>query len=431
MSSAEASTSAIAFTRASQLLTLAGSPAARAGAAARELGLIERGTLVIAAGRIAWTGPHDEFVALQARGELPGLGRVEHVHDCEGQVILPAFVDPHTHLVWAGHRRDELEQRLAGADYEHIFAAGGGILSSVRQTRAASEDALFEQSARRIARMRACGTTSFEIKSGYGLDLETELRQLRVARRLASELGVRIKTTCLAAHALPAEARAGDEARRRFLDAIVDTILPAVVAEGLADYADVFCERGAFTKAESARVLECAAALGLGLRVHAHEFDHSGGVELAAELRAKSADHLLVLDDRERGLLREAGVVAVLLPGTSLVLGKPFADGRALIEAEVPVAIATDCNPGSCALENLAMVLGLACYGCKLSPAEAIMAATHNAAVSLELADEVGRLEPGMSADFSIVDSEDYRDLVYHAGSPLVREVWSRGERVH
>ncbi len=423
-------TNSIAFTRASQLLTLAGPSTPRAGAAARELGLIERGTLVIANDRIAWAGPHDEFVALHARGELPGVGQADEIFDCADQVIMPAFVDPHTHLVWAGHRRDELEQRLAGADYEHIFAAGGGILSSVRQTRAASEDALFEQSARRIARMRACGTTSFEIKSGYGLDLETELRQLRVARRLASELGVRIKTTCLAAHALPAEARGSEDVRARFLATIVDTILPAVVAEGLADYADVFCERGAFTKAESARVLEAAAALGLGLRVHAHEFDHSGGVELAAELRAKSADHLLVLDDRERALLREAGVVAVLLPGTSLVLGKPYADGRALIEAGVPVAIATDCNPGSCALENLAMVLGLACYGCKLSPAEAIMAATHNAAASLELADEVGRLAPGMSADFLVVAAEDYRELVYHAGSPLVREVWSRGERV-
>lgn len=423
--------SSLALTRASQLLTLAGSPLPRTGAAARELGIVEQGTIVIAGERIVWTGPHAEFVALQERGELPEVGRAATIHDCAGQLIMPAFVDPHTHLVWAGHRRDELEQRLAGADYEHIFAAGGGILSSVRQTRAASDDELFEQSRRRIERMRACGTTSFEIKSGYGLELDTELRQLRVARRLASELGVRIKTTCLAAHALPAEARGSDEARARFLDTIVDAILPAVVAEGLADYADVFCERGAFTKAESARVLDKARALGLGLRVHAHEFDHSGGVELAAELRALSADHLLVLDDRERALLRDAGVTAVLLPGTSLVLGKPYADGRALIDAGVAVAIATDCNPGSCALENLAMVLGLACYGCKLSPAEAIVAATHNAAASLELSDEVGRLEAGMSADLLVVASEDYRELVYHAGSPLVREVWSRGVRVH
>ncbi|MFV8751973.1 imidazolonepropionase [Nannocystaceae bacterium ST9] len=421
----------LAFTRAAQVLTLAGSPLPRSGQAGRELGIIEQGSVVIDEGRIVWVGPHAEFVALHERGELPEVGRADAIHDCAGKVVMPAFVDPHTHLVWAGDRRDELELRLAGTDYEHIFAAGGGILSSVRQTRAASDQELFEQSLRRIERMQACGTTSFEIKSGYGLDLETELRQLRVARRLRDEVGVRIKTTCLAAHALPAEARGSDEARARFVDAVVETILPAVVAEGLADYADVFCERGAFTKQESGRVLAKAAALGLGLRVHAHEFDHSGGVELAAELRAKSADHLLVLDDRERKLLHDAGVVAVLLPGTSLVLGKPFADGRALIEAGVAVAIATDCNPGSCAFENLAMVVGLACYGCKLSPAEAIVAATHNAAASLDLADEVGRLEPGMSADLLVLATSDYRDLVYHAGSPLVREVYSRGRRLH
>ena len=423
--------SSIALTRASQLLTLAGSPLPRSGKASRELGILEHASLVIADDHIAWVGPHSEFVALHERGELPEVGRAQTIHDCAGKVVMPAFVDPHTHLVWGGDRLDELEQRLAGADYEHIFAAGGGILSSVRQTRGASEQELFEQSLRRIQRMQACGTTSFEIKSGYGLELETELRQLRVARRLRDEAGVRIKATCMVAHALPAEARGSDEARARCLDSIVDTILPAVAAEGLADYADVFCERGAFTKAESARVLGKAAALGLGLRIHAHEFDHSGGVELAAELRAKSADHLLVLDERERGLLRDAGVVAVLLPGTSLVLGKPYADGRALIDAGVAVAIATDCNPGSCALENLAMVLGLACYGCKLSVAEAIVAATHNAAASLDLADQVGRLEPGMSADLLVLATSDHRDLVYHAGSPLIREVYSRGRRLH
>jgi imidazolonepropionase len=202
------------------------------------------------------------------------------------------------------------------------------------------------------------------------------------------------------------------------------------VAEGLADYADVFCDRGALSKAEAAQVLDRALALGLELRVHANEFGHTGGAELAAERRAKSADHLLYLDDRERAALREAGVVATLLPGTSLVLGKPYADARALVEAGVAIAVASDCNPGSCALENLAMVLALACYGCKLTPAEAIVAATHNAAASLGLADEVGRIITGLSADLLILATDDYRDLVYHAGSPLIREVWSRGRQV-
>lgn len=425
--------SVIALTRAAQVLTLDGPAIPRSGPAMSELGIIEEGTVVFeqSEGEILWVGPHAEFTKrLESGGGSFGGERVTTIHDCAGEVIMPALVDPHTHLVWAGDRRDELELRLAGADYEEIFAAGGGILSSVRQTRAISENQLYEQSLTRIERMRACGATSFEIKSGYGLELEAELRQLRVARRLRDEAGFRVKTTCLAAHAIPEEARGSREARARFIDEICDTILPAVVEEKLADYADVFCDRGAFSKQEAARVLDRAHGLGLKLRVHANEFGHTGGAELAAEFRAASADHLLYLSDEERRALRDAGVVATLLPGTSLVLGKPYADGRALVEAGVAVAVATDCNPGSCALENLAMVLGLACYGCHLSPAEAVVAATHNAAASLDLANEVGRIEAGMSADLLVLSTSDYRDLVYHAGSPLVREVWSAGHRI-
>ena len=423
----------VALTRAAQLLTLAGDAAPRAGAAQAELGLLEDATLVFdpataeaGSGRITWVGPHAEFVALHEAGELA----VETIHDCAGMVVMPALVDPHTHLVWAGHRRDELELRLRGADYEQIFAAGGGILSSVRQTKAASEDELYAQSLRRIERMRATGTTTFEIKSGYGLELEVELRQLRVAKRLRDEAGIRIKITCLAAHAFPERARGSDAARAAYVDEITEVILPAVVAEGLADYADVFCDRGAFTPEESAKVLGKARALGLGLRVHANELGPTGGAALAAELRASSADHLLYLDDADRRALRDGGVVATLLPGTSLVLGKAHADGRALVEAGVPVAVASDCNPGSCAIESLALVLALACYGCRLTPAEAVVAVTHNTAASLGLSHDVGRLAPGLSADLLLLATDDYRDLVYHAGSPLVREVWSRGRRV-
>lgn len=417
----------VALTRAAQLLTLAGDAAPRAGAAQAELGMLEQATIVFDEAGISWIGPHAAFTRLHEAGQLP----VDTIHDCAGSVIMPALVDSHTHLVWAGHRRDELELRLGGADYEQIFAAGGGILSSVRQTQATSEQQLYEQSLRRIERMRACGTTSFEIKSGYGLELELELRQLRVAKRLRDEAGFRIKITCLAAHAFPERARRSEAARAAYVEEICEQILPAVVAEGLADYADVFCDRGAFSKQEAAKVLDKARALGLSLRLHANEFGHTGGAELAAELGAKSADHLLYLSDDERAALRDAGVVATLLPGTSLVLGKPHANGRALIDAGVAVAVASDCNPGSCAIENLAMVLALACYGCKLTPAEAVVACTHNAAASLDLAEQVGRLEVGLSADLLVLDTDDYRDLVYHAGSPLVREVWSRGHRVH
>ncbi|MEZ4448938.1 MAG: imidazolonepropionase [Nannocystaceae bacterium] len=414
----------VVLAEARQLLTLADGPAgARGGPDQGALGLREGHSVVIRGDRIAWVGPHAEVDrAIEAGEEI-------EVHDCRDKVLLPGFVDSHTHLVWGGDRRDEMEQRIAGADYEAIFAAGGGILSSVRQTRARDEDELHAEALRRALRMRACGTTTFEIKSGYGLDLETELRQLRAAARLRAD-GLRVKTTCLAAHALPAEMRALADGRERFVDEVCAVILPAIAEAGLATFCDVFCDRGAFTPGEGRRILARARALGMTPRVHANEFGHTGGALLAAEIGAASADHLLFLDDGERRALRDAGVVATLLPGTSLVLHKPFADGRALIDDGVPVAVATDCNPGSCAIESLALALALACHGCRLSPAEAVCAVTHNAAASLGLADEVGRVAPGMVADLQLLATDDYRDLVYHAGSPLVAAVFQGGVRV-
>jgi imidazolonepropionase len=404
------------------VLTLAGPPGPRAGKAMAELGRIEHGSVVVdRKGTIAWVGPHRDLPHGYAACERIAL---------RGKTIMPALVDPHTHLVWGGDRKDEMELRLGGADYEHIFAAGGGILSSVRQTRSLGEDQLYMQSRARAERMRRSGTTTFEIKSGYGLDLATELAQLRVARRLANDAGFRVRTTCLAAHAIPAEARGSAESRAAYIASICDEILPAVAREQLADYADVFCDRGAFDVDESRRVLSAARALGLGLRVHANELGPTGGAALAAELHASSADHLLYLDDDDRARLRDAGVVATLLPGTSLVLGKPFANGRALVDAGVAVAVATDCNPGSCAFENLAMVLAIACYGCRLSPAEAVCAATHNAAASLGLDHRVGSLQAGHRADLLVLATDDVRDLVYHAGSPLIEQVWQDGVRV-
>lgn len=408
----------VLFENAAQVLTLSGAPAPRRGLAMNELGILEDASVLVRDGVVQWVGTD-----LSA---APDGASNANVIDCRSRVLMPGLVDSHTHLVWAGHRRDELELRLAGADYEAIFATGGGILSSVRSTREASYDELYEQSLRRIQRMRRCGTTTFEIKSGYGLDLETEQKQLRVARRLGDE-GFRIKTTCLAAHAVPEEAKGSESARATFIRDICERILPAITKEGLADFCDVFCDRGAFTIGEAREVLTAASALGLELRVHANEFGHTGGAVLAAEMGARSADHLLHLDAHETELLRETGVVATLLPGTSLVLGKPFADGRALVDAGLAVAVASDCNPGSCAFENLAMVLALACYGCKLSPAEAICAVTHNAAAGLGISDQVGRIEEGLAADLLLLGTDDYRDLVYHAGSPLIDEVFVAG----
>ncbi len=409
--------------RASAVLTLAGDFGPRRGAAMSDLRIIEDGSIAVTdEGTIAWVGPAND---------VPSSLRRSDVVDCSGDTLMPAFVDSHTHLVWGGDRKDEMELRLGGADYEEIFAAGGGILSSVRQTRALTEDELYLEALARISRMRRAGTTTFEVKSGYGLDLDTELKQLRVVRRLRDEGGFRVTATCLAAHAIPEESRGSDADRAAFISRVVEEILPAVVREGLADSCDVFCDRGAFTPEESRRVLEKGLELGLELRVHANEFGHTGGALLAAELGAASADHLLALNAEERAALRDAGVVATLLPGTSLVLGKPFADGRALIADGVPVAIASDCNPGSCAIESIAVVLGLACYGNRLSPAEAICAATHNAAASMGLDDQVGSLKAGRQADIIRLATSDYRDLVYHVGSPLIHSVYQAGTRIY
>ncbi len=409
--------------RAARIATLQapGGATARAGGAMSELGLIEDASVLIEGDRVAWVGPDAQLTAER-------VGEAEEI-DCRGKAIVPAFVDSHTHLVWGGDRKDEMEMRLAGADYEAIFAAGGGIHSSVRQTRAATEDELFSAALARALRMRQAGTTTIEIKSGYGLELETELRQLRAAARLR-DVGFRIRTTCLAAHAIPPEVADDPAARTAFIATITDEILPSVVEQGLADYADVFCERGVFTPDETRTILGKAKALGLGVRVHANEFGSTGGAMVAAELGAASADHLLVLEPEERRALREAGVVATLLPGTSLVLAKPFADGRGMIDDGLAVAVATDCNPGSCPLESLSVVMGLAAHGCRLSPAEALCAVTHNAAAALGLADTVGRVEAGLDADLLVLATDDLRDLVYHAGSPLIAEVVARGQLV-
>jgi imidazolonepropionase len=371
-------------------------------------------------GWIRWVGP---------AADAPTVSDGERV-DCRGRAVIPGLVDAHTHLVWGGHRRDELELRLRGADYEAIFAAGGGILASVRATRAASDDELHAATRRRLERMRACGTTTCEIKSGYGLDLETELRQLRIVRRLEREDGFQCVATCLAAHAVPAELRDVPQGADRWVAQICEEILPAVVAQDLARWCDVFCDRGAFDPAQSRKILEHARRLGLGVRLHANELGPTGGARLAADLGAASADHLLAIDAEDRAALAAAGVCATLLPGTSLVLGKPWADGRALVDAGVPVVVASDCNPGSCGLESLALVLALACYGNRLTPAEALCAATHNAAASLRLDHLVGRIEPGLRADLVVLDTDDWRDLVAHAGSPLASLVIQGGRIV-
>jgi imidazolonepropionase len=372
-------------------------------------------------GRIVFVGPEDERV--RRFGELPGTERL----DGRGGTLVPGFVDPHTHLPWAGSREEEFAARLAGATYQEIAAAGGGILSSVAATRRAGEDELAAATLRRLDLMLAHGTTTAEAKSGYGLTLDDELKQLRALRWAAAAHPVELVPTLLAAHEVPAEHRAD---RGRYLDLVCEEIIPAAAAEGLARFCDVFCEHGVFSADESRRVLAAGARHGLAPRLHADEFVDSGGAELAGELGALSADHLIAVSPAGIAALARSGVTAVLLPGTSFFLMKHrYAPARRLIEAGVPVALATDCNPGSSYTESMPMVLVLAVFELGLSIEESLTAATLNAACCLGLGGEIGSIEEGKRADLALLDAPNLLHLAYHYGvNPVVGVV--KGGRV-
>jgi len=394
---------------AGQLLTLAG-PSPRRGPGMGDLGVVRDGAVAVRDGRVAATG---------STGELGARFEAEQELDAGGRVVLPAFVDPHTHVVYAGNRIDEFEMRLRGATYQEIMAAGGGIMSTVRATRAAGDQELLSQSAARLARMRAQGTATVEVKSGYGLDVEAELRMLRLVPELARLSGLRLVPTFLGAHAVPAEYAGRAD---RYVDLVVDEMLPRVV--GLAEYCDVFCDEGAFTLAQAERILRRARALGLGLKVHADEFASLGAAELALELGATSADHLMVTPAATRARLACSNTAAVLLPATSFGLkSSRYADGRAWVDAGAVVALATDCNPGTAPLESMPFAIALACRMMGLTPAEAVTAATLNAAYAVGRAGQVGSLEPGKAADIVILDADDYRELAYRFGGNLVHRV--------
>jgi imidazolonepropionase len=349
--------------------------------------------------------------------------------DASGKTLIPGLVDAHTHPVWAGDRAEEIGRRLAGESYAAIAAEGGGILATVRATRAASDAELAGALSRRFRTMLAHGTTTVEAKSGYGLTVADELRALRLLARFANaDSAPRAVPTLLAAHEIPPEYanRRGDWVR-----AIVEEILPLVAREGLARYCDVFCEEGVYTVAETKRILSAAKAAGLGLRVHADELARSGGSLVAAELSAASADHLLCIGDAEIAALASSGTVAVLLPGTAWWMKKPPAPARLLIAAGVPVAVASDANPGTCCTESLAAIAAHACLDTGLTVEEALTGMTLNAAVSLGLASEIGSLEAGKRADIVVLDAPDDRHLVYHWGVNLVAAVVSRGRVVH
>ncbi|MCL4837322.1 MAG: imidazolonepropionase [Thermoanaerobaculia bacterium] len=373
-------------------------------------------------GSIAFVGSPEE--RRRQFGELPEVERL----DGAGGTLVPGFVDPHTHLPWAGSREEEFAERLRGATYLEIAARGGGILSTVGATRAASEEELAEAMLPRLRRMLACGTTTAEAKSGYGLSLADELKQLRAVRRAGARQPVELVPTLLAAHEVPPELRAD---RERFLALVCEEIVPAVAEEGLARFCDVFCEQGVFSAAESRRVLVAGRERGLLPRLHADEFADSGGAALAAELGALSADHLMAVSPAGIEALAATGVVATLLPGTSFFLMKHvYAPARRLVAAGVPVALATDCNPGSSNTESMPTILTLAVFELRLTPEEALTAATLNAACSLGLGGEIGSIEVGKRADLVLLDAPNLLHLAYHFGVNPVAAVVKGGRVV-
>jgi imidazolonepropionase len=404
----------------SQLVTLAGPHRPRIGAGMRDLAILDDGAMLIREGRIVQTG---------ARGEIEkSIDADCEVVDAAGRVVMPGFVDAHTHPVFAGNRADEFELRAAGKSYQEIAASGGGIRSTVRKTRSAGEDELFEASKRYCQWFLRTGATTVEAKSGYGLTLEDEMKMLRVIRRLDEETPLRYVPTFLGAHTVPNEYK---DNRSAYVDLIVNEMIPQVAREGLAQFCDVFCENGAFNVDESRRILLAAKSHGLKLRVHADQLSLSGGSELAAELGATTADHLEYAGQSQISALKSANVQPVLLPASVLLIGSPrYPDARAMIDAGLAVTLATDFNPGSSPTPSMLLVLTLASTQMKMTPAEGITAATINAAYSLGLGEEIGSLETGKRADFVIHDCGDYRELGYFAGIEHPVSVYAEGRSV-
>lgn len=409
---------------ANQLLTLSGD-APKRGAAQSDLAIIRDGAIAIHGERIIAVGDTLDLLAL-ADAHTRKM-------DARGKIVLPGFVDAHTHAVFAGDRANEFEQRLQGATYLEIQKAGGGIMSTVRATRAASRDDLIAQARARLDTMLAHGTTTAEVKTGYGLDTATELKMLDAIAALAVEHPIDLIPTFLGAHVVPTEYQGRADA---YVNLVVEEMLPTIAQSKIENqkskiFCDVFCDDGAFTLDQTRRILTRARALGFGLRVHADEFANLGAATLAAELGTASADHLMVTRRDEMRAMAKANVVAVLLPGTTFGLGKTnFADGRAFIEENVPVALGSDLNPGTAWCESMPFILALACRYEKLTPAEAIVAATINAAYSLRIADQVGSLAPGKIADVLIANVPDYRHLAYRFGTNPIETVIKRGRVV-
>lgn len=372
---------------------------------------------------VAIDGETIEWVGESGSRSFNGAERI----DCTGLTVLPGFVDSHTHMVFAGNRANEFAMRLRGATYQEIAASGGGILNSVRAVREASVDEIVEVGRKLVLSAFRHGSTTIEVKSGYGLDVESEMRLLEAVRRIDNEVPVDLVATFLGAHDMPPEHRDNREA---YVMQIIDEMIPRVAAAGLAEFCDVFSDTGYFTVSESERIFAAAREHGMKLKVHADELSSFGGAEMAARVGAVSADHLLQISDEGIARMKDAGTVATLLPGTAFFLNLPYAPARRMIDDGLAVALATDCNPGSNMCENMQMTVALACMGMRMTVEEAITATTLNGAAALDRSDRIGSIEPGKQADLAIFDAPDYPTLAYHYGVNLVTAVVKRGRVV-
>lgn len=410
----------LAIRKVAQLVCVAPAGATiRTGAAMRALSIVEHGSVVLDGSRIAWVGPD---------ADLPPLLQGTEVLAVAGQVVLPGLIDSHTHLLFSGSREREFEQRLSGMTYQEIAAKGGGINATVAHVRQASRSELKAAARRRLERLLAFGVTTVEVKSGYGLSLADELKCLEVIAELNAEGPIELIPTFLGAHAIPPEYR---DDRGGYVRLLIDEMLPEIARCRLAEFCDVFCETGVFSLEESACILRAAQGLGFKLKLHADELTPLGGAELAARLGAVSADHLLCITERGIGALADSGTIATLLPGTAFFLGAGYAPARRLIERGVAVALASDCNPGTCPTENLPLVGTMACTQMKMLPAEVVAALTINAAAALGRGPTLGSLSPGKQADLIVCAVPDYRHLFYHFGVHHVSTVIKRGRVVY
>jgi len=411
------------FVNAAQVVTCAGPPRARKGKEMRDAGILKNTAVAVSNGRIAMIGSASDLRHAYSDAE---------VIDCRGGVLTPGLVDSHTHAVFGKPRFEEHELRAEGADYMEIAKRGGGIHASVRDFRERSEEDLYSLAVPRVQELASYGTTTLEIKSGYGLTIDDELKALRVIGRLAERQQMRIVPTWLGAHEIPHEYRTSVERRDEFIDLLINEMLPKVVEQGIARFADAFCEPGVFTIEETRRILEAARKAGLGIKLHADELKPCGGAELAASLNAASADHLAAISPSGIEALARSDTVATLLPGTMLFLGKAKqAPARALIDAGAAVALATDFNPGTSPTVNFPLMLTLGVSQLRMSLGESLIAATVNGAAALELAGEVGQIAPGFAADLALFAIGDVRELPYWYGARLCVGSWKAGAPCH